>query len=199
VTEPVWFHEPITVSTTEVSLLLDPVYGMLYLQNYDTTSALDFSGANWSRVCLSMALNNGALWHIVFLPLRNILTYFLTYLLTYCAIMGRTCACSVWQNLFFYMREACIALMWSFYENWKFWMDFTSNWCGRAELYHHFQMKICLTCRPESCHKHRSTGNRFCVCCLRCKPITGCKLREYVGAYLPKTVDNVSHSSHYRC
>ena len=40
------FHGPITVSTTEVSLLLDPEYGMLYLQNYVTTSALDFLGAN---------------------------------------------------------------------------------------------------------------------------------------------------------
>jgi len=46
VTEPVSFHGPITVSATEVSLLLDPEYGMLYLQNYDTTSALDFLGAN---------------------------------------------------------------------------------------------------------------------------------------------------------
>jgi len=62
---------------TEVSLLLDPEYGMLSLQNYDTTSALDFLGANWSRIRLSRALNLGALWHIVFLPLKNILTYFL--------------------------------------------------------------------------------------------------------------------------
>jgi len=46
VTEPVLFHGPITVSATEVSLLLDPEYGMLYLQNSDTTSALDFLGAN---------------------------------------------------------------------------------------------------------------------------------------------------------
>ena len=55
---------------------------MLYLQNYVTTSALDFLGANWSRICLSRALNHGTLWHIVFLRLRNILTYSLTYLLT---------------------------------------------------------------------------------------------------------------------
>jgi len=40
------FHGPITVSATEVSLLLDPEYGMLYLQNYDTTSAFHFLGAN---------------------------------------------------------------------------------------------------------------------------------------------------------
>jgi len=33
-------------SVLEVSLLLDPEYGMLYLQNYDTTSALAFLGAN---------------------------------------------------------------------------------------------------------------------------------------------------------
>ena len=46
VTEPVSFHRPVTISATEVSLLLDPEYGMLYLQNYDTTSALDFLGAN---------------------------------------------------------------------------------------------------------------------------------------------------------
>ena len=58
VTEPVSFH------------------GMLYLQNYKTTSALDL-GANWSRICLSRALNHGALWHIVFLRLRNNLTYLL--------------------------------------------------------------------------------------------------------------------------
>ena len=38
-------------------------------------------GANWSRICLSRALNHGALWHIVFLRLRNILTYLLIYLL----------------------------------------------------------------------------------------------------------------------
>ena len=37
-------------------------------------------GAKWSRICLSRALNHGALWHIVFLRLRNILTYLLTYL-----------------------------------------------------------------------------------------------------------------------
>ena len=43
-TEPVSFHGPITA--TEVSLLLDPEYRMLYLQNYDTTSDLDFLGAN---------------------------------------------------------------------------------------------------------------------------------------------------------
>ena len=81
VIEPVSFHGPITVSATEASLLLDPEHGMLYLQNSDTTSALDSLGANWSRVCLSRALNHGALWHIVFLRLRNILTYLLTYLL----------------------------------------------------------------------------------------------------------------------
>ena len=75
VTEPVSFHGPTTFSATEASLLLDPEYGMLYLQNSDTTSALDFLGANWSRICLSRALNHGALWHIVFLHLRNILTY----------------------------------------------------------------------------------------------------------------------------
>jgi len=45
-TEPVSFHGPITVSATEASLLLDPEYGMLYLQNYDKTSALGFLGAN---------------------------------------------------------------------------------------------------------------------------------------------------------
>ena len=45
-TEPVSFHGHMTVSATEVSLLLDPEYGMLYLQNYDTTSALDFLNAN---------------------------------------------------------------------------------------------------------------------------------------------------------
>ena len=38
-------------------------------------------GANWSRICLSRTLNHGALWHIDFLRLRNILTYLLTYLL----------------------------------------------------------------------------------------------------------------------
>ena len=54
-------------------------YGMLYLQNSDMTSALDSLGANWSRICLSRALNHGALWHIVFLRLRNILTYLPTY------------------------------------------------------------------------------------------------------------------------
>jgi len=73
----------ITVSATEVSQLLDPEYGMLYLPNCNTTtSALDFLGANWSRICLSGALNHGALWYIVFLRLRNILIYLLTYLLT---------------------------------------------------------------------------------------------------------------------
>ena len=46
VTEPVSFHGPITFSATEASLLLDPEYEMLYLQNSDTTSALDFLGAN---------------------------------------------------------------------------------------------------------------------------------------------------------
>ena len=46
VTEPVSFHGHITDSATEVSLLLDAEYGMLYLRNYDTTSALDFLGAN---------------------------------------------------------------------------------------------------------------------------------------------------------
>ena len=58
---------------------------MLYLQNSDTTSALDSLGAHWSRICLSRTLNHGALWHIVFLRLRNILTYLLTnqHLLTY--------------------------------------------------------------------------------------------------------------------
>jgi len=71
------------IGLLEVSLLLDPEYGMLYLQNYDTTSALDFLGANWSRICLSRALNHGALWHIVFLLLRNILTYLLTYIVMY--------------------------------------------------------------------------------------------------------------------
>ena len=53
---------------------------MLYLQNSDTTSALDYLGANWSRICLSMALNHGTLWHIVFPRLRNILNYLLTCL-----------------------------------------------------------------------------------------------------------------------
>ena len=61
---------------------LDPEYGMLYLQNSNTTSALDSLGANLSRICLSRALNHGALWHIVFLRPRNILTYLLTYLHT---------------------------------------------------------------------------------------------------------------------
>jgi len=69
-----------TVSATEASLLLDPDYGMLYLQNSDTTSVLDSLGANWSHICLSRTLNHDALWHIVFLHLRNILTYLLTYL-----------------------------------------------------------------------------------------------------------------------
>ena len=46
VTEPVSFHGPTTFSATEASLLLDPEYGMLYLQNSDRTSALDFLGAN---------------------------------------------------------------------------------------------------------------------------------------------------------
>jgi len=54
---------------------------LLYLQNSDMTSALDSLGANWSRICLSRALNHGALWHIVFLRLRNILIFLLTYLL----------------------------------------------------------------------------------------------------------------------
>jgi len=85
VTEPVSFHGPITVSATEASLLLDPEYGMLYLQNSDMTSALDSLGTNWSRVCLSRALNHGALWHIVFLRLRNILTYLQV---ENCMIMG---------------------------------------------------------------------------------------------------------------
>ena len=79
VTEPVSFHGPTIFSATEASPLLDPEYGMLYLQNSDTTSALDFLGANWSLICLSRALNHGALWHIVFLHFRNILTYSLTY------------------------------------------------------------------------------------------------------------------------
>jgi len=70
----------ITVSATEASLLLDPEYGMPYLQNSYTTSALDSLGTNWSRIYLSRALNHGALWHIVFLRLRNIITYLLTYL-----------------------------------------------------------------------------------------------------------------------
>ena len=68
VTEPVSFHGPIIVSATEVYLLLDPEYGMLYLQNYDTTSTLDFLGANWSRICLSRAFNHGALWHRFLAP-----------------------------------------------------------------------------------------------------------------------------------
>ena len=67
---------------TWASLLLDPEYGMLYLQNSDMTSALDSLGANWSRICLSRTLNHGALWHIDFLRLGYILTYLLTYLLT---------------------------------------------------------------------------------------------------------------------
>ena len=36
----------ITVSATKASMLLDPEYGMLYLQNSDMTSALDSLGAN---------------------------------------------------------------------------------------------------------------------------------------------------------
>jgi len=52
---------------------------MLYLQNSDMTSALDSLGANWSHICLSRTLNHGALWHIDFLRLRNILTYLLTF------------------------------------------------------------------------------------------------------------------------
>ena len=79
VTEPVSFHGLMTVSATEASLLLDPEYGMLYLQNSDMPSALNSLGANWSRICLSRALNHGALWHIDFLCLRNILTYLPTY------------------------------------------------------------------------------------------------------------------------
>ena len=79
VTEPVSFRGLITVSATEASLLLDPEYGMLYLQNSDITSALDSLGANWSHICLSRALNHAALWHIDFLHLRNTLTYLLTY------------------------------------------------------------------------------------------------------------------------
>ena len=75
---PASFHELITVSATEASLLLDPEYGMLYLQNSDMTSALDSLGANWSRICLFRALNHGALWHTVFLRIRNILTYLLS-------------------------------------------------------------------------------------------------------------------------
>jgi len=39
-------HGPTTFSATEASLLLDPEYEMLYPQNSDTTSALDFLGAN---------------------------------------------------------------------------------------------------------------------------------------------------------
>ena len=46
VTELVSFHAPTTFSATEASLLLDPEYGMLYLQNSHTTSALDVLGAN---------------------------------------------------------------------------------------------------------------------------------------------------------
>ena len=46
VTEPASFHGLITVSATEAFLLLDPEYGMLYLQNSDRTSALDSLGAN---------------------------------------------------------------------------------------------------------------------------------------------------------
>jgi len=68
VIEPVSFYGPIILSATEVSLLLDPEYGMLYLQNYDTRSALDFLGANWSRICLSRALNLGTLWHCFLVP-----------------------------------------------------------------------------------------------------------------------------------
>jgi len=49
VTEPLLFHGPTTFSATEASLLLDQEYGMLYLQNSDMTSALDFLGA---LVCL---------------------------------------------------------------------------------------------------------------------------------------------------
>ena len=53
VTEPVSFHGPTTFSATEVSLLLDPEYGMLYLQNSDTTSALDFQAqTEVAFVCL---------------------------------------------------------------------------------------------------------------------------------------------------
>jgi len=55
------FDGPITVLATEVSLLLDPEYGMLYLQNYDTTTAFYFLGAIWSRICLSRAPNHGVL------------------------------------------------------------------------------------------------------------------------------------------
>ena len=84
VTEPVSFHGPTTFSAIEASLLLDPKYGMLYPHNSDTTSALDFLGAIWSRICLSRALNHGILWHIVSLRLRNILTYLLTYLKRIC-------------------------------------------------------------------------------------------------------------------
>ena len=46
VTEPVSFYGLTTVSATEASLLLDPEYGMLYRQNSDMTSALDYLGAN---------------------------------------------------------------------------------------------------------------------------------------------------------
>ena len=95
VTEPVSFHGLITVSATEASLLLDPDYGMLYLQNSDMTSALDSLGANWSRIYLSRALNHGALWHIVFLRLRNILTYLLTYYY-YC------CSCYYYYHHYYY-------------------------------------------------------------------------------------------------
>jgi len=86
VTEPESFHRPTTFSPTDVSLLLDPEYGMLYLQNSHTTSALDVLGANWSRICLSRALNHSALWHIVFWRFRNVLTYLLTCLLTYIVV-----------------------------------------------------------------------------------------------------------------
>jgi len=46
VTEPVSLHGPTTFSATEASLLQGPEYGMLCLQNSDTSSALDFLGAN---------------------------------------------------------------------------------------------------------------------------------------------------------
>jgi len=47
---------------------------------HDISFGLFTLGANWSRICLSRALNHGALWHTVFLRLRNILTYLPTYL-----------------------------------------------------------------------------------------------------------------------
>jgi len=98
VTEPVSFHGLVTVSATEASMLLDPEYGMLYLQNSDMTSALDSLGANWSHICLSRTLNHGALWHIDFLRLRNILTYSLNYLLvTICFFFGDA-SVVVWWN-----------------------------------------------------------------------------------------------------